>query len=176
MMAGITLRSGVLAVMVLGLAAGRVAYAGDVTARANMVGPGGASLGTVTLIQTPQGVLVAADLQSLTPGAHGFHIHETGSCDPDFKAAGGHFNPHGASHGYGHEGQPHAGDMPNVYAHGDGTARADVLNALVTLEEGAAGSLFDGDGSAVIVHAEGDSYGDKAGAGDRVACGVIERQ
>ncbi len=176
MMTTISPRSGILAVVVLGLTIARVAYAGEMTAGANMVGPGGETLGTVTLTQTPQGALVAADLQGLAPGAHGFHIHETGSCDPDFKAAGGHFNAHGASHGYAHEGQPHAGDMPNVYAHADGTARADVLNALVTLEEGAAGSLFDGDGSAVIVHAKGDSYGDDAGAGDRVACGVIERQ
>ena len=175
-MASITLRSCVLAVVVLGLAAGRVVYAGDVAVVANMVGPDGESLGTVTLTQTPQGVLVAAELQGLTPGAHGFHIHETGSCSPDFKAAGGHFNPHDASHGYAHEGQPHAGDMPNVYTNSDGTAQADVLNPLVTLEEGAAGSLFDGDGSAVIVHAQGDSYGDEAGAGDRVACGVVERQ
>ena len=146
------------------------------TAGANMVGPGGEALGTVTLTQTPQGVLVAAELQGLAPGTHGFHIHETGSCDPDFKAAGGHFNPHGGSHGYAHDGQPHAGDQPNIFAHADGSARADVLNAGVTLEDGAAGSVFDGDGSSVIVHAKGDTYGDKAGAGDRVACGVIARQ
>lgn len=170
------LRSIVAAVVAAGLTAAGPAYAGDMTAVANMAGPGGEAKGTVTLTQTSQGVLVAADLQSLTPGAHGFHLHETGSCSPDFKAAGGHYNPHGASHGYAHEGQPHAGDMPNIYVHGDGTARADVLNALVSLEDGAAGTLFDGDGSAVIIHEKGDSYGDKAGAGGRVACGVIERQ
>ena len=171
----IILRCGVLAIVVLGLTGGQAAYAGDVTARANMMGPGGDALGAVTLTQTTQGVLVQANLRSLSPGAHGFHIHEAGSCDPDFKAAGGHFNPHGTSHGYAHEGQPHAGDMPNIHAHADGTARADVLNSLVSLEEGA-GSVFDGDGSSIIVHAKADSYGDKAGAGDRVACGVIERQ
>ena len=175
-MTKIILRSSVFAIVVLGLTAGRMAFAGEMTALANMVGPGGEALGTVTLTQTPQGVLVAADMQGLTAGAHGFHIHESGSCAPDFKAAGGHYNPHGSTHGYAHEGQPHAGDMPNIFAHADGTVRADVLNALVSLENGAAGSLFDGDGSAVIVHAKGDSYGDKAGAGDRVACGVIERQ
>lgn len=172
----ITLRCGVLAVVVLGLTAGPVASAAEMSAHANMAGPGGETLGAVTLTQTSQGVLVQADLRGLSPGAHGFHIHETGACSPDFTAAGGHFNPHGASHGYAHKGQPHAGDMPNIHAHGDGTARADVLNSLVSLQEGAAESVFDGNGSAVIIHAKADSYGDNAGAGARVACGVIERQ
>jgi len=171
-----SLRNGILTIVVLSLAMGRMAHAGDAMAGAKMAGAAGEALGTVILKQTAQGVLVTADLKGLTPGAHGFHIHETGACDPDFKAAGGHFNPHRASHGYAHNGQPHAGDMPNVYAHADGTAKADVLNALVSMAAGAAGSLFDDDGSAVIIHAKADSYDDNAGAGSRVACGVIKRQ
>ncbi len=166
----------ILAIAVLILAVPHAAQAEQQKAVATMAGPGGEEMGVVTLTQTSHGVLVAADLNGLTPGGHGFHIHETGSCEPDFKAAGGHYNPHGGAHGYAHGGQPHAGDMPNIYAGADGSARADVLNPWVTMVDGEAGALFDEDGSAIIIHAKPDTYGDKAGAGARVACGVIARQ
>ena len=66
-------------------------------------------------------------------------------------------------------------DLPNIHAGSDGTARADYFTAKVTLAEGDDTSLFDDDGSAIIVHAKPDSYGPDPAAGDRVACGVIER-
>ena len=145
------------------------------TASATLAGPDGAALGTVTLTQTPLGVLIAADANGLSPGGHGFHIHETGTCAPDFAAAGDHFNPTGAGHGLNHPGGHHAGDLPNIYAGADGTARADYFTAAVTLDEGAAHSVFDADGSAIIIHEKPDTYGADAGAGGRVACGVIRR-
>ena len=145
------------------------------TATATMRGPGGADMGTVTLTQGPQGALVMADLSGLEPGAHGFHIHEVGTCSPDFSAAGDHFTLEGVEHGYMNPGGQHLGDMPNIYAAGDGTARADVFNTAITLAEGADNSIFDSDGSAIIVHEKGDTYGADAGAGGRVACGVIEK-
>ena len=146
------------------------------TARAEMMGPAGEQMGTVTLTQGLHGVLVAAEVTGLEPGAHGFHIHTVGSCTPDFAAAGEHFNPgeaRGVGHGYLDRDGYHAGDMPNIYAGADGRARADVFNNLVTLAAGADHSVFDGDGSAIIVHEKGDTYGAEAGAGGRVACGVI---
>ena len=145
------------------------------TAVAEMQGPDGASMGTVTLNQGPQGVLVNADLSGLAPGVHGFHIHETGSCSPDFSAAGDHFSLPGVEHGYLNPNGQHLGDMPNIYAADDGSARADVFNDVVTLADGADNSVFDADGSAVIVHEKGDTYGQDAGAGGRAACGVIVR-
>ena len=144
-------------------------------ATAMLAGPDGTSLGTVTLTQGPHGVLIAADLTGLTPGGHAFHIHEFGSCSPSFAAAGGHFNPEGTGHGFLHEGGVHAGDTPNIYAAADGTARADMFTAAVTLASNADHSLFDADGSAIIVHEKPDSYGADPGAGGRVACGVIQR-
>ncbi len=132
-------------------------------------------MGTVTLTQGSQGVLVSADLSGLTPGGHGFHIHETGSCKPDFSAAGDHFAPEGIEHGYFNQNGHHAGDLPNIYAHEDGTARADFFSGAVTLEEGKSNSILDGDGSAIIVHEKPDTYGAEAGAGGRVGCGVITR-
>lgn len=144
-------------------------------ASAQIMGPEGESLGTVTLTQGGQGVLVQADLSGLTPGAHGFHIHETGSCAPDFSAAGDHFAPAGIEHGYFNPDGHHAGDLPNIYAGADGAARADFFSGAITLAEGEPDSLFDTDGSAVIVHERGDTYGADAGAGGRVGCGVIAR-
>lgn len=144
-------------------------------ATAAMQAPDGSAIGTVTLTQTPHGVLVAADVSGLAPGGHGFHIHTVGSCTPDFAAAGGHFNPGDVGHGYFNAGGVHAGDLPNLYVAADGSARADYFTTAVTLDADAPHSLFDPDGSAVIVHEKPDTYGEDAGAGGRVACGVIER-
>lgn len=142
---------------------------------AAMLGADGASMGTVTLTQTPHGVLIAADVSGLAPGGHGFHIHAVGSCTPDFAAAGDHFNPGDVGHGYLNSGGVHAGDLPNIYASADGAARADYFTTTITLDAGADHSLFDTDGSAIIIHENPDTYGADAGAGGRVACGVIAR-
>ena len=146
------------------------------TATAEIMGQDGQSMGTVTLTQGPQGVLVSADLRGLHPGGHGFHIHAVGSCSPDFSAAGGHFGPGEESHGFMHSTDMHAGDLPNLYAHTDGTGRADAFTANITLAVGDERSLFDSNGSAIVVHEKPDAYGEDAGtAGARIACGVIRR-
>lgn len=151
------------------------AQAADV-AVANLVGPDGQARGTVTLTEGPNGVLVQVRAANLDIGEHGFHIHETGACAPDFGAAGGHYNPAGSGHGFMHEDGSHAGDLPNIHADAVGGANADAFTDAVTLAEGADNTLFDADGSAIIIHENRDSYGEAAGAGGRVACGVIERQ
>ena len=146
------------------------------TATAMIAGKDGQRLGVVTLRQGPQGVLVSAELAGLPPGGHGFHIHAVGACAPDFSAAGGHFGPGEESHGFLHSTDMHAGDLPNLYANADGVARADTFTADVTLASNDVRSLFDADGSAIIVHANPDDYGEDSGvAGARIACGVIER-
>lgn len=146
------------------------------TAVAELIGPDGQARGTVTLSEGPNGVLIQLRAANLAMGEHGFHIHETGACAPDFGAAGEHYNPAGAGHGLMHEGGPHAGDLPNIHADVAGGASADVFTDAVTLAEGADNTLFDSDGSAIIIHESPDSYGAEAGAGGRVACGVIERR
>ena len=103
------------------------------TATAVMAGPDGAEIGVVTLTEGPHGVLVSADVSGLTPGGHGFHIHEVGKCSPDFGAAGGHFDHDESGHGLMHGGAHHAGDLPNIFAAADGTARADYFTEAVTL-------------------------------------------
>ena len=143
-----------------------------VSAKAAMAGPDGASLGSITLAATPAGVLVWGTLQGLPPGPHGFHVHETGSCEPPFESAGGHFNPAGAEHGFHSEAGPHAGDMTNITAAADGTVGVEVLNTFLTLDR----TLFDADGAAIVIHASPDDYRAQPSghAGDRIACGVIE--
>ena len=147
-----------------------------ITATAAIADADGQSLGTVTLTQGPQGVLVRADLERLPPGGHGFHIHSVGACAPDFSAAGSHFDPAGASHGFLFGEDQHAGDLPNVIAHADGTAQAHIFTNDITLASGDDRSLFDEDGAAIIVHANPDDYGEDSGvAGARIGCGVIQR-
>ena len=129
--------------------------------------PDGDSMGTVAFRQAATGVLVMADVKGLAPGGHAFIIHEVGACAPDFGAAGDHFNPSDAEHGFVHEGwkrgEPgggHSGDLPNIYAASDGSARADFFAVGITLDLGADHSIFDTDGSAIIVHEKPDAYGE----------------
>lgn len=168
---------GLSALMLVATACGQGEEPGvGITASAAIMDADGASMGTVTLTQGPQGVLVHADLQGLTQGGHGFHIHSVGACAPDFSAAGGHFDPQGNSHGFLFGSGKHAGDLPNVVAHADGTARAQFFTNEVTLAADDDRSLFDDDGAAIIIHAEPDDHGEDSGvAGARIACGVIER-
>ena len=163
---------GVLALMGLVACQGETSATGQ-RAVASVSDPDGAALGTVTFTEGPNGVLISADVMRLSPGAHGFHIHSVGACTPDFSAAGGHFAPGGEGHGFQHEDGFHAGDLPNLHAGSDGVARADVFTDKITLAADADTSIFDADGSAIIIHAKPDSYGPDPGAGDRVACGVI---
>ncbi len=104
------------------------------TATARMKGADGSDMGTVTIEQGPHGLIIMADLHGLSEGGHGFHIHETGACEPDFKAAGGHLEFAGRSHGARSVDGSHAGDLPNLFAGADGSARADVFTNEMTLD------------------------------------------
>lgn len=146
------------------------------SAQAQFIDSKGNAIGSATLSETPAGVLINVKVSGLDGGEHGFHIHETGRCDaPDFKSAGGHYNPTNAKHGYFAGEAIHAGDMPNQFVSADNVLQAHVINTNVSLTEGEAG-LFDDDGSAIIIHSGADDYTSQpAGdAGDRVACAVIE--
>ena len=108
---------------------------------------------------------------------HGLHIHTVGACTPDFAAVGGHFNPTTAQHGLDNPNGPHAGDLPNLEIDADGNGTYEATTTLVTLDQGD-NSLFDSDGSALVIHAAPDDLvTDPSGnSGDRIACGVIEQQ
>ena len=132
-------------------------------------------VGTATLTQTPHGVLIAVDLHHLKPGVHAIHLHETGKCEPPFKTAGGHFNPGHKQHGFLVDEGAHGGDLPNLDVPKSGSVKAEFIAHDVTLEGN--DGLLDADGAALVIHAKKDDYQSQpAGdAGDRVACGVIQK-
>ena len=125
--------------------------------------------------KTGAGVRILLDVTGLPPGDKAVHIHEVGQCDPpSFESAGGHFNPTGAQHGTANPRGPHAGDLPNITVDASGRGHLEVTTKRVSLEKGAA-SLFDANGSALVVHANADDMRtDPAGeSGARLACGLI---
>jgi superoxide dismutase, Cu-Zn family len=128
--------------------------------------------GTVDFYETKHGIKVVAHVTGLTPGLHGFHIHEKGDCSaPDAMSAGGHFNPGGMKHGGPGDAMRHAGDFGNITANAAGVAKLEFVDHHLTFD-GAASII----GRGVIVHANPDDLtGQPAGnAGPRVACGVIQ--
>lgn len=134
----------------------------------------GKEVGVAGLEETPNGVLISLDLTSLPPGTHAFHIHAVGQCEPPFASAGGHFNPMEKQHGIKNPSGMHAGDFPNIVVPPGGKLETRVLATQVTLGPGPT-SLFDEDGSALVIHAGPDDYStDPAGnAGARIACAVV---
>ncbi len=136
----------------------------------------GHDVGSVNLTQTPHGVLINVSVKGLPPGEHAFHVHAVGKCEPPFTSAGGHFNPGAKKHGLLAAEGHHAGDMPNLHIPQSGDLVVEILNAEITLDKGKPNSVFDADGSAVVIHAGSDDYKtDPTGeAGGRIACGVIK--
>lgn len=144
-------------------------------AEAVLQGIDGSQVGTVSLTQGPHGLLLQADLIGLPAGTLAFHFHTTGSCSPEFKAAGGHLNPTGKKHGFMSDEGLHLGDMPNIHVPESGQLQFELFLTGMTLGEGSS-PLLDADGTSVMIHKQADDYkSDPAGAaGDRIACGVVK--
>jgi Cu-Zn family superoxide dismutase len=181
-----------LAASVLAIAA-PVVIAAQAPARARATIKGDGITGTVELreVKNAQTVHAGHDtgtmaveitvaVRGLKPGAHGLHLHAVGKCDPDFAAAGGHLDPGPAGNTDPDANHPfHMGDLPNLVANSAGMAHLLTTTSRVTLSDGPL-SLFDADGTAIIVHGnpdQGKTGEPKSGVsgGPRVACGVIEK-
>lgn len=133
---------------------------------------GNTASATVTFQQMKAEVLVTVEAKGLTPGLHGFHIHEKGDCSaPDATSAGGHFNPTGQPHGDPHTATHHAGDIPMLEADAQGNARLETRLDGLSIGSGPNDIV----GRAVVIHAAPDDYRSQpaGNSGARVACGVI---
>ncbi|WP_435521137.1 superoxide dismutase family protein [Brevundimonas faecalis] len=148
------------------------------TAQAAIINGQGAEIGKATLTQGATGLLIKVETTGLTPGWHGIHIHATGQCAAPFTSAGAHINhtdpktPHGLLNAQG----PDDGDLPNLYAAADGSARGEFFTTKARISQDGAGQwLWDADGSALVIHANPDDHSSQpiGGAGDRVACAVL---
>lgn len=127
--------------------------------------------GTITFTKSGDDVEVSGEIDNLTPGKHGFHIHDKGDCSaPDAASAGGHFNPTHQHHGGPDTAERHNGDLGNIEADASGKAHVHWKGKMSL---GGSDSII---GKSVVVHAAADDLKtDPAGnSGARVACGVIE--
>ncbi len=146
--------------------------------KVSLVNSQGQPAGTAVLKQKKDGVAVRVSLTNTPFGEHGVHIHQNAVCEaPDFKTAGGHFNPDGKQHGFQNPMGHHAGDTPsNVSVGEDHTGSAAWTLTAVTLQPGAPNSLLSNGGTAIIVHEKADDMktDPSGGSGNRIACGTIK--
>jgi superoxide dismutase, Cu-Zn family len=166
--------------------AGQARGTGKVTARAHATIAGEGVTGTADLVEmaydTGTEVEITVTAKGLKPGLHGVHLHAIGKCEaPAFTAAGGHFDPGPAGNTDPDANHPyHLGDVPNLRVGADGSGTLHARTTRVTLTDGPL-SLFDADGSALIIHAnpdQGITGESKSGVsgGPRAACGVVEKK
>lgn len=138
----------------------------------------GDPIGTISVRDTKHGLLFTPKLRGLTPGLHGFHVHENPDCGGGEKdgeklaglAAGGHYDPDKSGRHAGPYGDGHVGDLPALIVASDGTSTHPLLAPRL--------KLHDLEGRSLMVHAGGDNYSDEpkalGGGGARVACGVMK--
>jgi superoxide dismutase, Cu-Zn family len=169
------------ALAVTALVAGNGAAAsGAIHASASIEDASGNTIGFAKFTEDAGGTVhVNVKVSGLAPGLHGTHIHAAGLCEgPGFTTAGGHFNPTGAPHGEHSSTEAvahHAGDLPNMDVSAGAQGHLSTTSIHFTLTHLVAASLFDADGSAIVVHAATDDYTTQptGNSGARVACGVI---
>lgn len=128
--------------------------------------------GTVTFKQAADHVKITAFVEGVTPGSHGFHIHQVGDCSAeDFTSAGGHFNPSEVPHGAPSDLERHAGDLGNIEVAANGEGTLEIESDLLTVDAGPSSVV----GRAVILHEDPDDMVTQptGAAGGRIACGVI---
>lgn len=126
------------------------------------------AVGRVLFSDTRYGLLIQPELENLTPGLHGLHLHQHADCGDMGNHAGGHFDPQNTNSHQGPYSEGHLGDLPALYVEQNGKANLATLAPRL--------HVSDLQGLAVMVHANGDNYADNpplGGGGARIACGVI---
>ena len=129
----------------------------------------GVRLGSIRVEDTADGARFTPNLNGLTSGEHGFHVHENPDCGMAGQNAGGHYDPANTGRHEGPDGNGHLGCLPRLMVDGGGSATVPVVAPRVRVSDIVSRSL--------IIHAGGDNYSDVplpgGGGGARVACGVI---
>jgi Cu-Zn family superoxide dismutase len=148
---------------------------GPMTASAQLTDAGGQLRARASVDDVGDGIRVRIEAAGLAQGAYGAHIHTTGRCDPPaFTTAGPHWNPTARQHGKDNPEGMHKGDLPNLLVGTDGQGSFEYTVPGVAVG-GGVDDLLDGDGAAVVIHAQPDDYrSDPSGnSGNRIACGVL---
>lgn len=150
-------------------------YPSMMRAKGDILGDDGNAIGTVNMLEGPNGVMVEVNIEegSLSEGWHGIHIHQTGDCSDtgEFKRSGGHVGKSTAAHGLYNPDGPEPGDLPNIYASENGAAHMQAFSTIISLSQ-----VLDEDGGALVIHEDPDDHFTQpiGGAGARVACSVLE--
>ncbi|HCT85314.1 MAG TPA: superoxide dismutase family protein [Candidatus Margulisbacteria bacterium] len=126
--------------------------------------------GLLSFRQTDNGVRISGTITGLTPGVHGIHIHEYGTCNADASAAGGHFNPNKSQHGSPTSKSRHAGDLGNITANQKGVASVNIIGKHISL-----GGNNNVIGRAIVIHERADDYitQPSGNSGKPIGCGTI---
>lgn len=146
----------------------------------------GRAIGQASFREGPDGAMIRLEFganHGLSPGWHGLHLHEVGTCSDfaaGFQASGGHLGMRRhIQHGLMNAEGPEAGDLPNIFAPpGNGPFGAEMFSPLVTLADARNRvPLLDDDGTALMIHAGPDDHVTQpiGGAGARVACAPLTR-
>jgi len=147
--------------------------------KVKLVSSQGQPAGTVTFRPVKNGVKMTVKLENIPFGEHGVHIHEHAVCDaPDFKAAGGHFNPMGKHHGFENPEGHHAGDLPkNVSVGENHKGEASFVLTDISMDPNLPNSIFANGGTSVVVHehADDEKTDPSGNSGNRIACGVVKQ-
>lgn len=126
--------------------------------------------GKVTFTKVPEGIKIVADIDGLSPGKHGFHVHEFGDCSSP-ETVGSHFDPTHNQHGGPDSPQRHVGDLGNLIADDKGHAHYERVDKVIAFE--GKNSILD---RSVVIHANADDFTSQptGASGDKIACGVIK--
>jgi len=122
-------------------------------------------------------VKVSYNINGLSDGEHGFHIHEYGDLTDGCMSSCAHFNPFNVIHGGRKSKIRHVGDLGNILSK-NGIAKGYFYDKIISLDVKNICSII---GRAVVVHKDRDDLGmggDKeslitGNAGKRLACGII---
>jgi superoxide dismutase, Cu-Zn family len=171
--------------MLIGLTLGVIALAAMAeegngpTASVEFIDNDGEVVGQGTIKQGSAAVLINFSIDGLDEGWKAIHIHSVGTCEDHeegFQASGGHLNPDDSAHGFLNPDGPDAGDLPNFYVHSDGGAKVEMFNERASLDGSIGGNMLGEEGTALVIHENPDDHMSQpiGGAGDRIACGVVQ--